>query len=91
MEAVSYSDFNSFEGVLDASRSVWGGLGGVLEASWAPWTRFGSALEVVLGRLRVVLRRSWGVLRLSWDVVLIFQADLSCLGGAKKASWGFMA
>ena len=72
---------------MDASWSVWGGLGGVLEASWAPWRR----LEVVLGRLRVVLRWSWGVFRWSWGVVPIFQADLSCLGGAKKVSWGFMA
>ena len=67
--------------------NVWGGLGGVLEDSWAPWRR----LEVVLERLRVVLRWSWGVLRWSWGGVSVFEADLSCLGGAKKPSWGFMA
>ena len=72
---------------MDASWSLLGGLGRVLKASSVPWRR----LEVVLGHLRVVLRWSWGVLRWSWGVVPIFQTDLSCLGGSKKVSWGFMA
>ena len=72
---------------MDASWSVWGGLGGVLEASWVPWRR----LEVVLERLRVVLRWSWGVLRWSWGGVSVFEADFSCLGGGKKLSWGSTA
>ena len=55
---------------------------------------FGSVLEVswrLLVGLGGVLMWSWGVLRWSWGVVSVFEADLSCLGGAKKASWGFMA
>ena len=42
-----------------------------------------SCLEGVLGRLRVILE-------MAWDVVLIFQADLSCLGAPRRrlgASW----